>query len=126
MSQALVAALAALAMLADGAGSGASAAAGGPPLRIVATYGCSPTMSVTVVYDNAAGPDGQADVTLGGRIYKMDHVMSASGAKYTSQQGRTDGMTLTWWNKGRDGSLYEGKAGGDDLATLIATCSEKR
>ena len=105
----------------------ASTASGGePPARITATYACSPTMSVTVIYDNVARGYGKADVTLGGRTYRMDQVMSASGAKYTAHQGRTDGMTLTWWNKGRDGTLYEGKIGGDDIATVIATCSEKR
>jgi membrane-bound inhibitor of C-type lysozyme len=102
-----------------------AASASEPPARITATYACSPTMSVTVVYDSAATGYGKADVTVGGRTYRMDQVMSASGAKYTARQGRTDGMTLTWWNKGRDGTLYEGKVGGDDIAAVIATCSEK-
>ena len=66
----------------------AGAASGGePPARITATYACSPAMSVTAVYDNAAGAYGKADVTVGGRTYRMDQVMSASGAKYTAQHG---------------------------------------
>jgi membrane-bound inhibitor of C-type lysozyme len=120
MSRIVAASVAALAAIA-GAASGAE-----PPARITATYACSPTMNLTVVYDSAATGYGKADVTLAGRTYRMDQVTSASGAKYTAQKGRTDGMTLTWWNKGRDGTLYEGKVGGDDVATVIATCSEKR
>lgn len=86
-------------------------------------YACTPAMQLTVRYDNAAGPDGIAIVTLDGREYRLDHVQSGSGARYETQNGRTAGKTLVWWNKGRDGTLLEGKAGFPEAAeATVASC----
>lgn len=95
------------------------------PARTIA-YDCKPAMALAVSYDNAATPDGSARVTLEGKDYVMEHVMSGSGARYLTKQGRSAGASLVWWNKGRDGLLLEGKA--DDPAAeekTIATCSER-
>ena len=99
--------------------------AGAAAPRIVA-YDCKPAMALAVRYDNDATPDGQAMVTLDGKDYTLDHVMSGSGARYLTKNGRAPGTSLVWWNKGRGGMLLEGKA--DDPAAdekPLANCAER-
>jgi membrane-bound inhibitor of C-type lysozyme len=90
-------------------------------------YTCTPSSPITVKYDNTAGADAQAVVTLDGRTYTLTQVRSASGARYLTEQGRSPGATLVWWNKGQGGTLFEGKVS-DPAAqeTAIATCTQAR
>jgi membrane-bound inhibitor of C-type lysozyme len=82
-------------------------------------------VALTVRYDNEAGRDGRAFLTVDGMNYTLTHVASASGARYLAEQGRSPGATLVWWNKGRDGTLLEGKvADAAAQEARIATCAQ--
>jgi membrane-bound inhibitor of C-type lysozyme len=86
-------------------------------------YDCLPAQRLSVAYDNSADP-AKAALTLDGRTYDLTVGVSASGARYVTENGRTAGKTLVWWNKGQDGTLYEGTAGNPDAPeTKIAECS---
>jgi len=89
-------------------------------------YTCTPAMAVTARYDNSDPNDAEAKLTVDGKVYDLDLAPSASGARYTTDDGRAENMTLTWWTKGPEATLYEGKEGGkgEDEKTL-ATCKEK-
>jgi len=91
---------------------------------IEAVYDCPPNRTVTVVYNNAATPQ-TASVTFDNQTYAMTQAMSASGARYTTNEGRSPGMTLTWWNKGNDGMLLEGPTDGSVEEKQIADCKGK-
>ena len=101
-----------------------STAAASTPAADIA-YECTPTMAVSVRYDNSDPKDPEAIVTLDGKRYDLDQVVSGSGARYFTDDGRAEKMTLTWWNKGSEGTLYEGSEGGDPVAKTLATCKEK-
>jgi len=95
-----------------------------PPEIIEASYDCTPAMALSVKYDNTVDPP-KAAVTLDGKTYDMTIAPSASGARYLTASGRTPGMTLVWWNKGKDGMLQEGKGATSDDEKTIATCTGK-
>ncbi|GGE17100.1 hypothetical protein GCM10011529_24460 [Polymorphobacter glacialis] len=105
-------------------GGAAAAAPVAKPLPTF-TYKCTPAMPLVVKYDNAAGINGQAVVTLGSKTFTLDQAGSASGARYETRAGRSPGATLIWWNKGRGGTLYEGSAADPKAAEKpIATCTQ--
>jgi membrane-bound inhibitor of C-type lysozyme len=92
---------------------------------VEATYDCSPVMAVSVRYNNTADPPG-ATVTVDGRVFEMAPSISGSGARYMTETGRSAGMTLVWWNKGNEGTLFEGKSADPDAEeTVITRCTEK-
>ncbi|HWK42656.1 MAG TPA: MliC family protein [Croceibacterium sp.] len=87
------------------------------------SYDCLPAQRLTATYDNSVEPS-KATLVLDGKTYELTVGISASGARYVTEQGRTSGKTLVWWTKGQDGTLYEGTAGNPDAAeTKIAECS---
>jgi membrane-bound inhibitor of C-type lysozyme len=89
------------------------------------TYTCEPAIELSVVYVNAAAPPGQARLTLDGSQYVLDQVLSGSGARYMTQQGRSPGATLVWWSKGRGGMLLEGQIGDVEAEEAsLADCTE--
>ena len=89
------------------------------------TYSCEPPMTLTVVYDNSVG-DGRAVVTLEGKEFMLDHVQSGSGARYLGTDGRSEGKSLIWWNKGDEGLLLEGSATDPGQPEItIATCKQQ-
>ena len=90
-----------------------------------ASYTCQPAMTLDVRYDNSDPAVSTAQVTLDGAQYQMARVVSADGAKYMSGTGRSEGRTLVWWNRGNEGTLFEGNAS-DPMApeTELATCTE--
>jgi membrane-bound inhibitor of C-type lysozyme len=94
------------------------------PAMIEASYDCTPAMALSVKYDNTVDPP-KAVATLDGKTYDLTLSPSASGARYMTLEGRKPGMTLVWWNKGRDGFLQEGKGATSDDEKNIATCVEK-
>lgn len=112
-----------------GAASGTEVANAEPaaaaPLSVDAVYDCTPAKAISVRYDNHNPKEAEADVTIDGRKYELDQVLSASGARYFTDDGLADKKTLTWWNKGKEGTLYEGNEGGDPLEKTLATCKEK-
>lgn len=95
----------------------------GPPV-IEASYTCEPAMALAVRYDNSDPDASTAQVTLDGTRYDMTHIRSADGAKYMSSTGREPGKTLIWWNRGSDGTLFEGSAVDPAVPdTQLATCT---
>jgi len=86
-------------------------------------YECEPQRDLTVSYDNS-GDTSIALLTMDGTTYPLGITMSASGAKYITEDGLTPGKTLVWWTKGDDGTLYEGDVGSpDDTEVMLAECS---
>jgi membrane-bound inhibitor of C-type lysozyme len=95
------------------------------PDVVEATYECSPPMAVSVRYNNNADPPG-ATVTVDGKVFEMAPALSGSGARYMTENGRSAGLTLVWWNKGNEGTLFEGKIAEPDAEeTVLARCTEK-
>lgn len=89
-------------------------------------YACKPALAITARYDNRDTADPEVLLTIDGRTYDLDLAQSGSGARYTSDDGRSEGMTLTWWNKGTEATLFENKKGAQpDVEKIIATCTEK-
>lgn len=105
----------------------AAANAAQPPGTVVvdAAYTCQPAMTLAVRYDNSDPQASTAQVTLDGNQYNMARVASADGAKYMSGTGRSEGRTLVWWNRGNEGTLFEGSAS-EPMApeTELARCTE--
>jgi membrane-bound inhibitor of C-type lysozyme len=94
------------------------------PDVVEAAYDCQPAMALSVRYDNATDPP-KATVTIDGKPYVLAPVISGSGARYLTTNGRTPGTTLIWWNKGDEGTLFEGKDEQTALDTIVTTCKEK-
>ncbi len=87
------------------------------------SYDCLPAHLLTVAYDNS-GATARATLTLDGQTHELTQIPAASGAKYKTDEGRTAGKTLIWWNKGESGILVEGPVGGPESDELtIAECS---
>jgi membrane-bound inhibitor of C-type lysozyme len=63
-------------------------------------YFCADGRRLAVTYVSDLEP-GSARVAVGGNTYVLPQVVSASGARYS------DGK-ITWWNKGREGTLELG------------------
>lgn len=103
----------------------ANAAAPASALREV-TYSCVPATTIIAHYDNSDPDDAEVKISFQGKVYDLDIARSASGARYTSDDGRGPGKTLTWWTKGFEATLYEGTKGGKpEEDKVIATCKEK-
>jgi membrane-bound inhibitor of C-type lysozyme len=64
------------------------------------SYFCADGRRMAVTYVNDLDP-GSARVVVAGNTYVLPQVMSGSGARYS------DGK-ITWWNKGREGTLELG------------------
>lgn len=127
-----LAALAALALLAGCSPAktdqaAAPAAAQPAPAAVpdvTVTYACTPAMSLTVAYNNTDETKPGTVVTLDGKAYAMEAVMSGSGAKYRADAGRSAGKSLVWWNKGDDGTLFEGSAADANAdEAVLAECT---
>lgn len=89
-------------------------------------YDCMPALLLSAVYDNS-GATPKAKLTIGDKSYDLTGVQAASGAKYTTDQGRSAGKTLVWWTKGPEGTLFEGKVGGTDAdEKKVSSCSERK
>jgi membrane-bound inhibitor of C-type lysozyme len=71
-------------------------------------YFCADGRRLAVTYVNDLEP-GSVQIVVAGNSYVLPHVMSGSGARYS------DGK-ITWWNKGREGSL--------ELGAPATQCSE--
>jgi len=94
-----------------------------PTLPTPVAYDCLPAQNLVVSYDNS-GATPTATLSLDGATYRLSSVPAASGARYSTDEGRTGGKTLVWWTQGQDGTLYEGDVGGTaDSEQQIAECS---
>jgi membrane-bound inhibitor of C-type lysozyme len=72
------------------------------------SYFCADGRRLAVTYVNDLEP-GSARVVVAGNAYVLPQVVSGSGARYS------DGK-ITWWNKGREGTL--------ELGAPATQCSE--
>jgi membrane-bound inhibitor of C-type lysozyme len=88
------------------------------------TYRCDNGKTVTAVYDNS-GPAARATVTVDGRSYVLTVARSASGARYTSEQGPTPDKLFTWWTRGAEATWRESPLDHTAAAneTIVATCT---
>ena len=86
-------------------------------------YTCENGKTVDATYQNAG--DGSVDVEIDGKVYMLQPVVSASGAKYQNQQGMSPGKSLVWWTKGPEAMLIEAPASDDsgEHETLVK-CKE--
>lgn len=100
--------------------------AAAPAAPVTTAYDCMPAQLLSATYDNS-GAAPKARLTIGDKNYDLTGVQAASGAKYTTDQGRSPGKTLVWWTKGEEGTLFEGKVGGTDAdEKKVASCSPRR
>jgi membrane-bound inhibitor of C-type lysozyme len=91
-------------------------------------YGCDNGKSAKVKYVNPKNGESSARLTIGGKRFTLTAAPSASGARYTSPDGLTEGQGLEWWEKGGEALLSAlplDEADQADDTTLIATCTEK-
>lgn len=91
---------------------------------IEATYHCESGATVTVRYDNTDASAPRARLGYKGRTFDMYSVMSASGARYATEQGLEPDKGLQWWSKGNEATLSEMVM--DHTApepTVIETCT---
>lgn len=74
---------------------------------IDATYHCESGATVTVRYDNRDAAAPRASLDYKGRTFDMYSVVSASGARYATEQGLEPDKGLQWWSKGNEATLSE-------------------
>lgn len=68
-------------------------------------YYCGVIGEVTANYDNRNPNENKVRLFIGNKSYDLYQVVSASGAKYSTQSGRNH-RELTWWIRGDKGFLY--------------------
>jgi membrane-bound inhibitor of C-type lysozyme len=74
---------------------------------INAHYKCESGRQIAVRYDNTKPAAATALLTFGGRNFNLYQVMSASGARYATEQGLRPDFGLQWWIKGNEATLSE-------------------
>jgi membrane-bound inhibitor of C-type lysozyme len=74
---------------------------------IEAIYHCESGATVTVRYDNSDPASPRARLDYKGRTFDMYSVVSASGARYATEQGLEPDKGLQWWSKGNEATLSE-------------------
>lgn len=72
------------------------------------SYACDNGMKITASYDNSAPENPKTTLTIAGKQYSLSNAVSASGSRYTSMSGMTDGKAIEWWTKADRGTLSEG------------------
>lgn len=74
---------------------------------IEATYQCDSGATVMVRYDNTDADAPRASLEYKGRTFDLYSVVSASGARYATEQGLEPDKGLQWWSKGNEATLSE-------------------
>ena len=72
------------------------------PDNRTAVYVCDNNMEITAEYSESG-----ASLVIDGVPRNLYQTMSASGARYASENGITGGRGVIWWIKGSEASLYE-------------------
>lgn len=70
----------------------------------VTTYDCDNGESILAQYDNE-GENTGVTLTLGDKSYTLYSVVTASGARYASEEGLTPEEGIQWLTKGDEGVL---------------------
>lgn len=79
-----------------------------PAAKIIdATYSCDSGETIKASYDNTDASAPKATLEYKGRSIDMYSVMSASGARYATEQGLETDKGLQWWTKGNEATLSE-------------------
>jgi membrane-bound inhibitor of C-type lysozyme len=88
-------------------------------------YECDNQWVVDVQYENTEA-SANARLTLNDRELVLYSVMAASGAKYATENGLSEGKGLVWWTKGASGTLYENILDDsvDDPLVVLTHCAE--
>ncbi len=88
-------------------------------------YDCDNHWIVDVQYENTEAI-ANARLTLNDRELVLYSVMAASGAKYATENGLSEGKGLVWWIKGASGTLYENILDDsvDDPLVVLTHCAE--
>lgn len=79
-----------------------------PVAKIIdAIYRCDSGETIKVRYDNSDSAAPRATLQYKGRSFDMYSAMSASGARYATEQGLEPDKGLQWWSKGNGATLSE-------------------
>jgi membrane-bound inhibitor of C-type lysozyme len=70
-------------------------------------YVCDSGKTIAVRYDNRDPNAATAILTIAGGDFELYQVVSASGARYATEQGLKPDMGLQWWVKGNTATLSE-------------------
>jgi membrane-bound inhibitor of C-type lysozyme len=70
-------------------------------------YICDSGQTITVRYDNHDETGRTAILAIADREFELYQVVSASGARYATEQGLKPDMGLQWWVKGDVATLSE-------------------
>lgn len=66
------------------------------------TYTCDQGKTVIASYDNTQPDQPKATLSIDGKTYQLHQAVSASGARYTTEQGLNPDQGLSWHTKGKD------------------------
>ena len=79
-----------------------------PAAKIIdAIYSCDSGETIKASYDNTDAAAPKARLEYKRRSFDMYSVMSASGARYATEQGLETDKGLEWWTKGNEATLSE-------------------
>lgn len=88
------------------------------------TYNCDAGKTIDAQYDNH-NDDSKATLTIDGKQYTLNRAVSASGARYTTDQGLTAGEGLEWWGKDDESTLSSFPIDKPDATKKLFECKEK-
>ena len=91
-----------------------------------AAYQCNNNMVITAKYI-ISNIDHRVLLTVDNTEFELYSVMSASGAKYATEQGLHNEKGLVWWTSGTEGSLYHMVLDHavEDPLELITLCEQR-
>ena len=74
-------------------------------------------------YANSGAVNATVDLDVAGAKRQLTQGMSASGARYETDNGLTRGKKLVWWSKGDGAMLIESDADDkDDTTETVVNC----
>ena len=83
----------------------------------VTRYSCEDGRAVLARYANTGAVNATVDLDIAGIKRQLAQGVSASGARYETDQGISPGRKLVWWSKGDGAMLIESDLDNQDGAT---------
>lgn len=77
------------------------------PALSTVIYTCDSGQKIVVRYDNSDPAAPSALLKYKDRTFDLYNVISASGARYATEQGLSEDKGLQWWTKGGSATLSE-------------------
>lgn len=77
------------------------------PALSTVIYTCDSGQKIVVRYDNSDPAAPSALLKYKDRTFDLYNVISASGARYATEQGLSEDRGLQWWTKGGSATLSE-------------------